>query len=76
LSHDSPPDPVQELKQNILQQMQQHAEDMARKLLECPDQELFGQTEFELREQLHQLGQQACQQALDARKKTPPNPKS
>lgn len=42
---------------------------MARLLVSKKDRELFGQTEFELRDRCHRLGAQLLQTAVDERKK-------
>jgi hypothetical protein len=42
---------------------------MARLLVSKKDRELFGKTEFELRDRCHRLGAQLLQTALDERKK-------
>jgi len=42
---------------------------MARLLVSKTDRELFGKTEFELRDRCHRLGAHVLQTALDERKK-------
>lgn len=42
---------------------------MARLLVSKKDRDLFGKTEFELRDRCHRLGAQLMQTALDERKK-------
>jgi predicted GNAT family N-acyltransferase len=42
---------------------------MARLLVSKKDRQLFGKTEFELRDRCHRLGAQILQTALDERKK-------
>ena len=42
---------------------------IARLLASKPDAELFGQTEYEVRDRVHALGAQALQTALQERKK-------
>jgi len=42
---------------------------MARLLASKPDEQLFGQTEFELRDRVHQMGVQELEAAADERQK-------
>jgi hypothetical protein len=42
---------------------------LARLLAAQPDSQLFGRTEFEVRDRVHALGAKALQAALDGRKK-------
>ena len=43
---------------------------MARFMASQPNHQLFGQTEFELRDRVHELGARALETAADAWKKT------
>jgi hypothetical protein len=70
----SPLTPEQaESAQRILQSLRQAVESDLRSLAELlaskPDSQLFGRTEFEVRDRVHQIGAKAIQTALDERKK-------
>jgi hypothetical protein len=57
----------------ILLSLRQAVESDLRSLAELlaskPDSQLFGRTEFEVRDRVHQIGAKAIQTALDERKK-------
>jgi hypothetical protein len=53
----------------INQKMQGEALRIARLLVSKPDAELFGRTEFELRDRVHEIGAKAIETALQERKK-------
>ncbi len=53
----------------ISQKVQDEALRMARLLVSKPDAEIFGQTEFDLRERVHHIGAVALETALQERKK-------
>jgi hypothetical protein len=59
--------------QRIYEALRHAAEDDLRALAELlaaqPDSQLFGATEFEVRDRVHRLGALAIQTALDGRKK-------
>lgn len=57
------------LAELITQKMHSEALRIARLLVAKPDAELFGKTEFELRDRVHELGAQALETALSERKK-------
>jgi hypothetical protein len=48
---------------------QEEALDMARLLASKADSEIFGQTEYEIRDRVHKLGAHAIETALKERKK-------
>jgi hypothetical protein len=62
-----------ELAERIYQSLKQAAEADLRSLAELlaskPDHQLLGQTEFEVRDRVHQIGAKALDTALDERKK-------
>jgi hypothetical protein len=47
----------------------QHLQELAMLLASKPDNELFGQTEFDARDILHRIGAGAMQAAVDSRSK-------
>ena len=53
----------------IRQKIQDEALTLARMLVSKRDEEILGQTEFELRDRVHQIGAVALQTALEERKK-------
>jgi hypothetical protein len=59
--------------QRIYQVLKQTAEQdlmgLARLLASKPDRQLLGQTEFEVRDRVHQIGAKALEAALQERKK-------
>lgn len=59
----------QALQQRLLALCQQAAERMTDELVDLPDDQLFGQVEYRLRDQARQLAADAHQSALDGRKK-------
>lgn len=68
------PHPEQEAEaQRIYQILKQNADQellaMARLLASKPNRELLGQTEFEIRDRVHEIGARAIQTALSERKK-------
>jgi hypothetical protein len=66
------PDQAQ-LSERIYQSLRQSAESDLRLLADLlaskPDHQLLGQTEFEVRDQVHKIGAKALQTALEERKK-------
>jgi hypothetical protein len=62
-----------ETAERIFQSLRQAVESDLRGLAELlaskPDSQLLGQTEFEVRDRVHQIGAKALQTALDERKK-------
>jgi hypothetical protein len=62
-----------ELAERIYQTLRQAADadlhDLAELLASKPDRQLLGQTEFEVRDRVHQIGAKALQTALHERKK-------
>ena len=60
---------AQRVAELITQKIKDEALQMARLLVAKPDAELFGKTEFELRDRVHQIGAHALQTALAERKK-------
>jgi hypothetical protein len=63
----------QEHAERILQHLRatadRHLQELAVLLASKPDNELFGQTEFQARDILHRIGAQAIQAAVDERQK-------
>ena len=59
----------QALKQRLLALLEQAAERMTDELIDLPDDQLFGQVEYRLRDCARQLAANAHQSALDGRKK-------
>jgi hypothetical protein len=61
------------LSDRIYQSLRQATDDDLRRLADLlaskPDRQLLGQTEFEVRDRVHQIGARALQTALDERKK-------
>lgn len=60
---------AQRLFELIQQPFLDEARHLARLLAAKPDAQLFGKTEFEIRDAVHRLGATALQAALDERKK-------
>ncbi len=60
---------AQELAQVVLKAMQQDVLQMTRLLASKPDHQVLGQTEFQVRDIVHQIGVKAIQAELDARQK-------
>jgi hypothetical protein len=62
-----------DLAERIYQTLRQAADSDLRGLAELlatkPDRQLLGQTEFEVRDRVHQIGAKAFETALDERKK-------
>lgn len=62
-----------ELAERIYQTLKQAADADLRALAELlaskPDQQLLGQTEFDVRDRIHKIGAKALETALDERKK-------
>jgi hypothetical protein len=59
----------QALQQRLLALLEQAAERMTDELVDLPDDQLFGQVEYRLRDCGRQLAADAHQSALDGRKK-------
>lgn len=53
----------------IGRKFQDEALQMARLLMSKPDEQLLGQTEYEIRDRVHRLGAEAIETALTERKK-------
>jgi hypothetical protein len=60
---------AQELAKVVLQAMEQDVLQMTRLLASKPDHHVLGQTEFQVRDLVHQIGAKAIQAELDARQK-------
>lgn len=62
-----------ELARQIYEQMRQKQDDklkeLAALLASKPDHQLLGQTEFEVRDRVHQMGAEAIETAAEQRKK-------
>jgi hypothetical protein len=60
---------AQRIYQALKQTCEQDLMALARLLASKPDRELLGQTEFEVRDRVHQIGAKALATALEERKK-------
>ena len=60
---------LQALRDRLRPLVAQAVEQMAEGLLDTPDERLFGEIEFRLRDQAHRLAAAAHQAGLDGRKK-------
>jgi len=60
---------VQRVKEIFLQAAEEEADRVARMLASKPDHELFGQTEFELRDAVHRVGARALERHANERAK-------
>jgi hypothetical protein len=60
---------AQRIAEIMRQNFQGEALRIARLLVSKPDAELFGKTEFELRDRVHEIGAKAFETALQERKK-------
>ena len=60
---------AQELAKVVLEAMEQDVLQMTRLLASKPDHQVLGQTEFQVRDIVHQIGAKAIQAELDARQK-------
>jgi hypothetical protein len=60
---------AQELAQTVLKALQDDILQMTRLLASKPDDQVLGQTEFQVRDIVHQIGAKAIQAELDARQK-------
>lgn len=60
---------AQRLAELVAEKTKAEVLQMARLLVSKKDREMFGKTEFELRDRCHRLGAQLMQTALDERKK-------
>lgn len=67
-----PPEQAERAEQ-IYQRLRQHSDAKLRQIAELlagkPDEQLLGQTEFEVRDLVHEIGSDAIQAALQGRKK-------
>lgn len=60
---------AQDLAKVVLKAMEQDVLQMTRLLASKPDHQVLGQTEFQVRDIVHQIGAKAIQAELDARQK-------
>ena len=60
---------VRALLEQLRPHLEQAARRMAESLVDCPDRQLFGELEFALRDQAHDLAAAAHQTGLQGRKK-------
>lgn len=60
---------AQELAKVVLKAMERDVLEMTRLLASKPDHQVLGQTEFQVRDIVHQIGAKAIQAELDARQK-------
>jgi hypothetical protein len=59
---------AQELEARIRLVLDKEAKDLARLLVSKPDKDLFGATEFEVRERMLRIGAEAYEQVLRGKK--------
>jgi hypothetical protein len=60
---------AQELAKAVLKTLEADILEMTRLLASKPDHQVLGQTEFQVRDIVHQIGAKAIQAELDARQK-------
>jgi hypothetical protein len=60
---------AQELAQTVLKALEDDVLQMTRLLASKPDHQVLGQTEFQIRDIVHQIGAKTLQAELDARQK-------
>lgn len=60
---------AEQIYQSLLQGSDARLRQIAELLAGKPDDQILGQTEFEVRDQVHQLGADAIQAAVNGRKK-------
>jgi hypothetical protein len=60
---------AQELAQSLLKALEGDILQMTRLLASKPDHQVLGQTEFQIRDLVHQIGAKTIQAELDARQK-------
>jgi hypothetical protein len=60
---------AQELAKTVLKALEADILQMTRLLASKPDHQVLGQTEFQVRDIVHQIGAKAIQAELDARQK-------
>jgi hypothetical protein len=60
---------AERLYQQMRANADQHLRELAELLASKPDEELFGETEFQARDLLHRIGAEAYQAALQERQK-------
>jgi hypothetical protein len=60
---------AQRLADTVITRTREEVLQIARLLVSKPDQQLLGQTEFEIRDRVHQIGAHALETALHERKK-------
>jgi hypothetical protein len=60
---------AQRLQERLMPLFVQELRQMARLVASKPDHQLFGQTEYELRDLVHRLGAQVLEAAADERQK-------
>ena len=62
-------DQAQKLAEIIARKVKDETLQLARLLVSKPDSEIFGKTEFEVRDRVHRIGAAAIESALEERKK-------
>lgn len=60
---------AQQLAERVMVRTREEVLQIARLLVSKPDHQLLGQTEFEVRDRVHQIGAHALETALQERKK-------
>ena len=60
---------AERIYESLRQAVESDLHSLAESLASKPDRQLFGQTEFEVRDRVHQIGAKAIETALNGRKK-------
>lgn len=60
---------AQRLAERVMARTREEVLEIARLLVSKPDREIFGRTEFEIRDRVHKIGAHAIETALQERKK-------
>jgi hypothetical protein len=60
---------AERIYQSLRQAVESDLRSLAESLASKPDRQIFGQTEFEVRDRVHQIGAKAIETALNERKK-------
>lgn len=60
---------AEQIREALTQAIQTDLDSLAALLASKPDSQLFGQTEFEVRDRVHQIGAKAVETAVNLRKK-------
>jgi hypothetical protein len=60
---------AQRLAERVMTRTREEVLEITRLLVSKPDREIFGRTEFEIRDRVHKIGAHAIETALQERKK-------